>query len=255
MKRFFIFWGLTYFFCGIVFGQGEVDDQKTLFYRNEKSYSFSLTSTGWGVNGRFARHINAANKKFYDIDFFILKHPQEIKQTGSFYTGIGNVVCGKKNIVFDFRFGIGKQKEIFRKFDRGGISIRKFYSLGPSLSLLKPIYYEVNYGDQGFKTVKYSNDIMAYDISRASFFKGFNEITPVPGGFIKIGMCFEYSPEDRVLHAIEVGAVLEGFIRKLDMMANNNNHQFILSLFVTYRFGKVYDPHAPKTQKKEDYFY
>jgi hypothetical protein len=254
MKRFFIFWGLMKFLFGIAFGQGEVDKQKTLFYRNEKSYSFSLTSTGWGLNGRFAKHINAANKKFYDLDFSILKHPQEFRQSDAY--GAGNLVYGKKNIVFDFRLGFGKQKEIFRKLDIGGISIRNFYSLGPSLALLKPIYYEVYNSSTGYQVVKYYNDIIANEaINRASFFRGFDEIVPVPGAFLKLGMCFEYSVEDRALHAIEAGAIFEGFVRKLDMMENNNNKQFFISLFVSYRFGKVYDPHTPKIKKREDYFY
>jgi hypothetical protein len=258
MKRFFILWILINFIPDKVLSQGELDNQDKLFYRNEKSFSFSLNSTGWGVNGRFAKHVNLTLKTFHEFDFSILKHPQEIKQSGVVSNSLGNLVYGKKNITFDFRFGFGKQKEIFQKFDLGGISIRRFYSIGASLALLKPIYYEIYNRDRGYETVKYSNDIILSDgFSRASFFKGFDEIRPVPGAFIKYGFCFEYSPEDKVVHAIEAGAIFEGFIKKLDMMDSANNKQLFISLFITYRFGKVYDPHAPKMKKikREDYFY
>jgi hypothetical protein len=43
-------------------------------------------------------------------------------------------------------------------------------------------------------------------------------------------------------------------------MATKENYQFYISLFATYRFGKVFDPNAVKKQKekeksKEDYLY
>jgi len=253
MKRFLFFIGLSYFLYSISFGQGEIDKQDQLFYRNEKSYSFFLTSTGWGLNGRFAKHINAANKKMYDIDFSIIKHPQELRQTGV-YSGLGNFVYGKKNIAFDFRFGFGNQKEIFRKLDIGGVSIRRFFSYGPSMALLKPVYYEVYYVE-GLKIEKFSDDVLFNPSNRASFFRGFGEIKPIPGAFLKFGMSFEYSPNDRTLHAIEAGAVTEAFTNKLDLMDTENNYRFFISFFICYRFGKVYDPYAPKSKKKKDYYY
>jgi hypothetical protein len=258
MKRFFLLWLFVFIKSGLIYSQGEIDKQKKLFYRNEKSFSFSLTSTGWGINGRFAKHLNAKNKSFYDLDFAILKHPQELRLTGVYASSGGNFVYGKKNIVFDFRFGMGKQREMFEKLDIGGVSIRNFYSIGPSLALLKPIYFEVSNDFVGFSYVKYNNSIINNKyFARASFFRGFSEIVPVPGAFIKLGLSFEYSNDDRTLHAIEAGGILEGFVTKLDMMDNNNNKQFFISLFVTYRFGKVYSPYEPikKIKKREDYFY
>jgi hypothetical protein len=254
MKRFLFFIGAYSFLYGLSLGQGDIDKQDKLFYRNEKSGSFFLSSTGWGLNGRIAKHINAANKKMYDLDFAIIKHPQELKQSG--ISSIGNLVYGKKNIAFDFRFGFGNQKEIFRKLDIGGVSIRRYYSYGPSLVFLKPVYYEVyDTTDHTMKTQKFSDNIYWNPSNRASFFRGFGELKPIPGAFLKVGMSFEYSPDDQILHAIEVGAVIEGFTARLDLMDSNNNYQFFLSLFVSYRFGKVFDPNAPKAKKKKDYFY
>lgn len=255
MKRFLFFICGLSFICNLSFGQGEIDAQKKLFYRNERSYSANLSSTGWGLNGRFAKHINAADKKLYDVDFSIIKHPQELRQTGA-YSGLGNYVYGKKNIAFDFRFGFGNQKEIFRKLDIGGVSVRRFYSYGASLVLLKPVYYEVYYGSSTVPTIqKFSDSILTNNSNRASFFKGFGEIKPIPGGFLKTGMSFEYSSNDRTLHAVEAGVLFEGFLSKLELMDTKNNYQFFLSFFVSYRFGKVYDPNAPKPRKKKDYNY
>jgi hypothetical protein len=270
MKRFFFI--IIFWFClsHTLLAQGEIDEQNTLFYRNEKSGSVSLTSTGWGINGRFAKRITAADKYLYDIDFSIIRHPKEVKMPTSYIYSSNSFIFGKLNVVFDFRFGYGKQKEIFRKFDVGGISIRRFYSFGPSLALLKPIYFEVYKYLGGFNYQllyyrQYSDELIkslqdSISMSKASFFRGFSEIKPVPGVFFKYGFCFEYSKQDIILHAIEAGVTVDVFSKKLEIMATKENYQFFISLFATYRFGKVYDPNERKKKKargesKEDYLY
>lgn len=240
--------------------QGEIDQQEKILYQNEKSLSFALTSTGWAVNGRYAKRINAARKIIYDADFAILKHPKEVRLPNGYSSAFGNFVYGKRNIVMDFRFGYGKQLEIFRKFDVGGVSIRHFHSIGVSMALLKPVYYDYYFGSNQIKTLKfdkkYSNEIL----ERASFFRGFDELNLVPGLFFRLGMCFEYSQSNRVIHAIEAGVVFDAFPKKLEMMADTNNSWFFTSLFISYRFGKVFDPSErkatkKKNKKKEEYYY
>jgi len=264
MKRFFFFSILALGSLWKMSAQGEIDEQNKVFYRNEISGALLLNSNGWGLGFRSAKRVDAANKFMLDFDFAILKHPKEYKSTSQYSYG-RTYVLGKQFIPFVLRASYGKQKEIFRKFDAGGISIRRFMSVGPSLALLKPIYYEMAIPDYDYYTIK----VMRYDpdfvnsagidpiIGRASFFKGFNELDIVPGAFLKFGISFEYSKLDKVLHAIEVGGFAEGFLKKLPIMATEQNYQFYLSLFVSYRFGKVLDPTVKKKKKtkKEDFFY
>lgn len=256
MKRFLIFGLLLISYNISLIAQGDIDDQTKIFYRNELSGAFLLNSNGWGLDFRSAKRLDAANKSLLDFDFAILKHPKEYRIPSQL--GYGSMfVLGKQFIPFIFRGSIGKQKEIFRKFDAGGISVRRFATVGPSLALLKPIYYEIQY--EGYtKIQRYNLDIYPEQINgRASFFKGFDEMDIVPGAFLKLGLSFEYSKQDKVLHAIEVGSFIEGFLKKLPIMATQENYQFFLSLFVSYRFGKVIDPTARKKKKakKEDFFY
>jgi len=77
---------------------------------------------------------------------------------------------------------------------------------------------------------------------RASFFKGFDEIKFVPGAYVKLGLNFEYSKIDRVIHALEVGVTFDTFIKKIPIMASEDNKQFFFALFVSYRFGRIVDP-------------
>lgn len=262
MKRFFIFCIFILFAELGLWAQGELDQQNKVFYRNEESLAILLNSNGFGITGRYAIRLNAADKTIYDLDFVILKNPKEVKQPSQVNPNASSFIFGKQSIAFNLRPGIGKQKEIFRKFDAGGISVRKYYTFGPSLAILKPIYYNVDYYNSSTslyeeRTEKFNsiNSTQGGIKGRASFFKGFDELQFYPGAYVKAGLSFEYSKQDLVIHSIDAGLIVEGFIKKLPILASEENNQFFLTLFVSYRLGKVIDPNAIKKKTKaEDFF-
>ena len=136
---------------------------------------------------------------------------------------------------------------MFRKNDRGGVSVRYFYTGGPALGILKPIYYEVLYSSSipfefSIETKKFSPSIHQSNIyGKASFFKGFDEVKVSPGASIKTGFSFEYSRQDVILHSLEAGVSLDVFSRKIPIMATTHNNFYFFNLFVSYRFGKYID--------------
>ena len=238
------------------YSQGEIDKQPKVFYRNERSWSGSLNSNGWGVNYRYNKRINAFSSMIFDADLAVIRHPKEIKSQSPYKGGWGrSYVFGKTNEAFSFRTGAGYQKELFSKFDQGGISIRFFIGGGFSLALLKPVYYEKITGfnpstmELTWEKSLFDPDYMqsVYDIyDRESFFTGMNELSVAPGFYARAGMSFEYSSEDRLVHALEGGIQIEGFLKKLLILASEDNRQLFLTLFVSYRFGKVIDARYQK---------
>ncbi len=211
-----------------VYAQGELDQQQKVFFRNEKSFGISLNSDGIGFGYRGAKRIDYRNKRLFEIDFGTLKHPKEYKISNPYTTG-GNFVFGKLNSTFYLRGGIGHQHELYKKADLGGIAIRYFYSAGPVLAIYKPIYYRVLYAvsstDYVIKEEKFNSAItMATEIyGRAAFSKGFDEIKVMPGIYAKGGFNFEYSKEDKVIHAVEVGAQVNAFPKEIPIMATSTN--------------------------------
>ena len=246
-----------------VYSQGEIDMQQRVFYRNEWSVALMINSNGFGGNYRYGERINAANKRLYEIDFAYIKDPKEYKTPAVEQTMI---VYGKKNLAFNFRFSYGKQHEKFRKHYLGGIAIRRFYNFGPSVILLKPIYYYVGDGYPLQKLEEpetFNHEWISFNkhiMSRASFFKGFNEISPVFGAFAKFGYNFEFGSHDRIIHALEAGFIGEGFLKKIEIMdfsANNlnqkrkaKNQQLFLTIFLSYRFGRIVDPYEVKKKRE-----
>ncbi len=240
----FIFICILLFATENILSQVDETNIPKIFYRNERTLSLNLTTNGWGVGYRYGDRINFFEKKIYEIDFSLMKHSKEVKSSSSWFSS-ESFVFGKLNNVFDLRVGIGKQNEIFSKRDPGSVSVKYFYTLGPSIAFLKPIYYEIiNYANDSMFTVteeKFNPGIhTSGDIrGKASFFTGFDEMKFVPGAYIKAGFNFEFGQDDLILHAIELGAMFQAYTSSLKIMAVDDNQQFLFSLFVAYRFGKV----------------
>lgn len=240
--------------------QGELNEQQRVFFRNERSFGIVLSTDGYGGSYRTAKRINFLNKRLIEIDGGVLKHPKEYRQQNIYNQG-GSFIFGKLNSTFYLRGGIGRQHELFKKADLGGIAIRYFYSAGPVLAIYKPIYYWVLYPAPGRneyikKEEKFDVSIaIPQDIySRASFFKGFDEIKFMPGLYAKGGFNFEYSKEDKVIHAIEFGAQINAFPKVIPIMASDDNKAIYFSLFISYRFGMIIDPLNPESNRLSNLF-
>jgi hypothetical protein len=261
MKKLIIIAVLFSVCLSYVQAQGELDQQQKVFFRNEKSFGISLNSDGWSFGYRGAKRIDYRNKHIFELDFGSLRHPKEYRLNNPYTTG-GSFVFGKLNSTFFIRGGIGRQHELYKKADLGGIAIRYFYSAGPVLAFYKPVYYRVLYQNPMnpnefiIKEEKFSSSISvpAEIYGRASFFKGFDELKVLPGLYGKFGFNFEYSKEDKVIHAIEVGTQLNAFPKEIPIMASEHNKAIFFSFFVSYRFGMIIDPLDPESNKLSNVF-
>ena len=245
-------------FCSLaLFGQGELDKQQKIFYRNERSFGLLLNSDGFGISYREAQRVDYLNKRIFEVEAGTLKSPKEYRESNPVWDTPGTFIYGKINSVFYLRGSYGHQRELYKKADLGGVAIRFFYSGGPTFALYKPIYYKIlhaisanEYNIIEEKFIAGPFGTQPTDIySKSSFFKGLNEIKFLPGLFAKTGFNFEYSKLDKVIHAVEVGASLSAFPRKIPIMATSSNKAVFFSLFVSYRFGVVIDPLNPETNK------
>ena len=234
-----------------LFAQGEILEQDKIFYKNERTFAILLNSNGLGFNYRYAKRLTELRKIIYDFDLVNIKHPKEIKLNSSLnYFYSRSFVYGKLNQFYNLRMGMGLQNEMFPKIDKGGISIRRYFSFGPSIGIEKPIYYEIAIDENGDNRIDYTivekysylQHLSAASITgRASFFKGFKEISFVPGIFGKFGLMFEFGKYNETINAIDVGVILDAFIQKIPIMDIENNPRFFLTLYASYRFGKVID--------------
>ena len=243
-----------------VYGQGELNEEQKIFFRNERSFAILLNTDGFGLSYREGKRINYLNKKLLEIEFSTLKDLKEVKLSNPYYQTPGTFVFGKLNSVFLLRGGIGRQHEIFKKADLGGVAIRYFYTGGPVISFAKPIYYKIldpiSQWEFQIKVEKF--DVKKHEpsmiYSKSSFIKGLNETKLLPGIFGKGGFNFEYSKQDKIIHAIELGAQIDLFPKKIPIMATTSNKAVFFSLFASYRFGVIIDPLNPESNKLSNIF-
>lgn len=261
MKKLLIMAVLMLFCAAGLTAQGEIDEQQKVFFRNERSFALLLNSDGYGINYREAKRVNYLNKRLLEFDLGTLKHPKEYRVSNPLAQTAGTFIFGKLNSVVYLRGGIGYQHELFSKADVGGVAIRYFIAGGPVLSLYKPIYYKILYLIPGssyyeVREEKFEETIHTpYDIySRASFIKGFEEIKALPGLYGRGGFNFEYSRQDKIIHAIEIGTQLNAFPKKIPIMASPDNKALYLSLFVSYRLGIIVDPLHPEETRFSNLF-
>ncbi len=238
---------LLILFCPVLLlGQGEIDEQRRILLRNERTFGVFLNSNGFGADFSYAKRINARNHTLYQGELMLVKHPKEIRITNNIYSN-KTFVFGKKNSFFELKGYWGRHSEIYRKNDAGSLSIRYFYAAGPVIGLLKPIYYEVLYTSGNpweiySKIEKFSTSTHQSNIyGKASFFQGINEMKILPGVTSKIGFTFEYSRADAAINALEIGMGFDIFPKDIPIMATETNDFFFLNLFAGYRFGKVID--------------
>jgi hypothetical protein len=235
--------------------QGEINEQQKIFFRNERSFAFLLSSDGFGGSYRDAKRINFLNKRFFEIEAGSIKSPREYRMSNPLYQTPGTFKYGKINSAIYLRGSIGRQREIFKKGDVGGVAVRFFYSGGPTLAFYKPIYYKILYPVSAYefdiKEEKLDVNVHPpYDIyGKSAFVKGLGETKVLPGLFVKGGLGFEYSKDEKVIHAIEAGFNLSAYPKEIPIMATEDNKAVFFSLFVSYRFGVVIDPLNPETNK------
>jgi hypothetical protein len=259
MKKLLILAVIALFGAITLSAQGELNEEQKIFFRNEKSFALLLNTDGIGFSYRGAKRIDYRNKRLFEIDAGNLKLVKEYRQSSQYLQG-SSFIFGKLNSTIFLRSGIGHQHELFKKADLGGIAVRYFYSAGPVLAIYKPIYYRVLHlispnvtelVDEKFdSSIASSQDIY----SKASFTKGLDETKVMPGLYAKGGFNFEYSKEDKIIHAIELGAQLNAFPQKIPIMAGSGNKALFFSLFVSYRFGIILDPLDPDSNKLSNIF-
>ena len=227
--------------------QGEIDTQKRVMLRDERTFGGSLNSNGWGLNYRYGYWRNARNQFIVDFDFAYVKHPKEVKTTVGYNYNTYRYVYGKQNLFWELKGTAGWQKELYRKIDRNGISVRLYYAGGLSLGFAKPMYYKV-FTTSPIGEVIYE-EYLKFDPSihqqliggRGPFYMGFDELKLYPGIYGKTGFSFEYSQKNAKIHALEAGVSLTVYYKEIPIMATEQNNFIFFTLHVGYRFGRIID--------------
>jgi len=225
------------------------DTSMDVILRKEIEGGIQLHSQGWGLQFRRGSSITAFKKRLMEFDLVSMRSPKEIKTVHPFFNNSKSYVYGKLNSVYVLRAGLGYHRQLNRKPRSGGIEVRYFYSVGPTLALSKPIYLHIiNYMgswiEYDITTERYDPDQHFVDniYGRASFFKGFDQIGLHPGAYARFGFNFDYSREHEKIRTLEIGATLDAYpFTPVPIMAFNDKEYYFLTVYLSFNIGHRYN--------------
>jgi hypothetical protein len=112
--------------------------------------------------------------------------------------------------------------------------------------LLKPYYLNILQNDSTGNAVptRYTSSTASEFLNQnnilgaAPIRYGLNEIQPVAGLTGKVGLDFDWGTKDEFVKALQVGAVLDIYYKRLPVYANSYNRFYQFGVYFSFQFGK-----------------
>lgn len=224
--------------------------EERIIYHHESTLAATIHTQGLGLGYSRGRIRSIETTTQWDFEVSYLRSLKQIKTVTATMFSTSSFVYGKLNDVLALRAGYGAEKRIYGKPYWGGVEVRWLYGGGASLALLKPYYYMVSVitpGSNGeynivVETRTFDDPSQWVEVlGKAPFKYGLDEIKFRPGIHAKTGLSFEIGPNRTSVQAIEVGTLAEFYPQGLPMMADNPPERFLLTFYLSYRWGSRYN--------------
>ncbi|HLT94443.1 MAG TPA: hypothetical protein VKZ56_07775 [Membranihabitans sp.] len=232
-----------------------VQPSRQEIYTHSTQVSFKLSPAGMQFGYRFGQLPNFYTEKYYQIEVGQIRHPKEMNSgLQSLKSSISrgffkNYTYGKQNSLFTMRASQGKTVFLSDKISKKNVLVGYSYRYGISAGLIKPYYIQVvREGDgitsRSFEDIKYTEETREVFLNdedifgKAPFRKGLGEMTFTPGIHAQGGMHFDWSKDERLIMATEVGLMMDFYFTSIPLMVDQSSKPFFLNLYVSLQFGK-----------------
>jgi len=195
----------------------------------------SIHTNGFGIGTQFGRERSIHIHSGFDIECTYYKHFKEKTQRYD----AARLAYGKLNYFYMLRGGYGLTKILNRKPYWGGVEVGYFFYGGASLGLSVPVYLKI-VTQSGIETERYDPEEhnLGNITGTASFWKGFKEIKPHPGIYLKSGLSFDFAKNDALIIKLDIGAAADIYILPVEKLAFSPKQYFLLTGYLTFHFGK-----------------
>lgn len=225
---------------------------KGVIYKKEFSFEAKLHTLGFAIGFNSGLIKSYHLTKFYHFDIGYLKSNKEKRNNIVVSTNVFNSYSyGKRNYFFPTRIGIGYKKYLSEKEDYHGVAIGYTLEGGVDFGLLKPYFIKIKKLNQinqpVLKDINYSkeerevflNENIIY--GKGSFFKGFNNLSIVPGVHFNTALHFAFKAYEKPLFVGEIGIMLDAFIKRVPIMVETSlfkNNSIFLNVYINMQIGK-----------------
>lgn len=257
MYIFLLIFPLSFVSAQTIFQPKQSDFQyKGFIYNNEVATDIKIHTNGMSVGVNFGKIETYYRTTFNHFSIGFIRDRREKKQNKNislaFIPPSQSFVYGKQNSLILLRAGRGQKRYKSDKAKRNGIAVGYSFEYGPVLGLLKPYYLKLIYREEdpgnGYEILneKYSdtNADKFLDFNAiyggGGFFKGFNDLRFVPGLQGNASAVFALGAYDKYVKAVQVGVMLDLFIRKVPIMIesqNISNKPYFINVYVNLQLG------------------
>lgn len=235
----------------VLVAQKPANEETGFVYRYELQGGVKLHTSGWGGFFQYGKHKTYLSRIVYGLEFNTIKHPKEQKTFNPFYDEAKSYYYGKLNSVLTLRPFVGYRRIVFQKLREKGVEVSVMGKLGPALTFLKPVYLEIGYSNPsnpnpfGYDyTLVEPYEPERHDLEnifgRAPWSKGIAESAINPGLSAKASLMFDFGPKGESILALEAGIMADIYLSEVQIMANTNNDQVHLNLFINFVLGNKY---------------
>jgi len=222
-------------------------EETGILYKYANNIGGTLHSSGLGINYRKGKHLTGYSFLMSDFSLLTMRSSKEVKTVNQFSDNNSGYIYGKLNSILILRTGLGKQKTINAKADKGGVEVGYGIYGGISWALLKPVYLNILYTtdqDGTQEKVERYDPLKHYPDNiggRASYFKGLNEASIVPGMYGSFLLNFEFGKSQEKLKMLETGVCVDAFVKPIPIMAFNKSSNIFLTFFIRILYGKLWN--------------
>lgn len=206
-------------------------------YDSEFIWGINKNTSGGLIGGfMFKKSFKVSERTLqtFGLEIMNVRHPQEVRynsQYGNFFT------FGKENYLYAFRFQYGRDFILFKKAPQQGVEIKAVFAAGPSLGIEAPYYVEYEKNDIIVRE-QYNKDIAKQVIyGPGRLFQGLGSSKIVPGLNLKAALNFELGIFKSQVTGFEAGALVDLYVREIDMVVKAKNYSAYPTLFLAFYFG------------------
>lgn len=226
------------------FGQEHDKDEGGTVLRKDYSvgvnFNANAGSTGWGLAFEFGIQKNYKYRHTFGFTATNIRHPKEFKiyNDGSSSRGY---YFGKLNSLVAFRPTYGGKRILFESKRENGIEILFKWKLGPSIGLVKPVYFKIFKGGTTTSDERYNPAIHNTEniVSRSPWTTGFGEAKINLGAFFKTGVEFNFAKDSDKISGGELGLMVDYYpLKEVDLLYNNPGVNLFTSIYLQFNIGQ-----------------
>ncbi|MEX0882396.1 MAG: hypothetical protein WDZ72_02875 [Cyclobacteriaceae bacterium] len=213
---------------------GDYDYDREVLFGINKNTSGGLIG---GVSFKIGSRIEDNLFQFFNLELANVKNPKEVR----YNTVLGNsYIFGKSNYLYSIRPQYGREVLLFKKAPHQGVQISAIGAIGPTLGLIAP--YFIEYSLNRTETVREQYDPAVHQsrfnvLGPGRLFEGIGNSEIAFGANAKAAMSFEFGFFKSNVTGLELGYLLEGFTKEIQLMPTTENRQIFQSVYFTLFYG------------------